>query len=425
MAINYMIVYYLYVYCFRKFCWLAMIKKSLNIILLMSFTFFMYLDLSSTAHAKVEIDKNDIFVRYKKDMPKLPEIADEDFRKATNPVRKKPYDQDVLEFSIRIPEKWKAVEEKSSSNFILSQKLFLDLSKFYGKPTIFGRSRIEIQALNLEKNLTAEQWYLEYLLDSGYTTEGFVVHNANKVESLIIIMEGDIPYYLRTLAVLNGNKVVLLKYFVPANNMQDQASMQAKVIESFSLLNKVERAHEKLEKYIFLDIAELSYPNDWTVYAKPLKNVDRISVVVLSERKFTDVSGNTTAVNTEGKIDVTLVSAAVQSSLVDEIKNYKRKIEKNGILIADKIDIGEKLSYAEDMDFSLTEAYKGIDSTNDNSEYEFWFTVMVGGNYYYFITLLTPSRNQRFGVWAENTQNYRLVVEKFEPMSGAFLERDF
>ncbi len=377
------------------------------------------------ANAEEKIDKNDIFTRYVKDMPKLQEISDEDFKKQSKLIHKKPYGQKDLEYSIRIPNSWKVAEEKTSSNFNLSKKLFLNLNVFYGKPNMFGRSRIEIQALNLEKMLTAEQWYLKYLLDSGYTTEGFVVHNYNRVEALIIVMEGDIPYYLRTLVVLNGDKVLLVNYYVPSSDMQSQASVQAKVIESFSVKNNTERENIELDKYVFLDIAELYFPKGWNVYAKPFKDIDRLNVIVLSERKFTDSAGYKTVVNTEGKIYATVVSASAQPYLINEIQAYKKKIEKNGILLGDRIKLKRKLTYGEDMDFAITEVYKGIDSSNKNAEYEFWITIMVGGNYYYFITLLTPSRSQRFGVWADNTQNYRLIMKEFTPISGAFIKRDF
>ncbi len=378
--------------------------------------------LSSTVYA--EKQKNDIFSRFKKPMPELELLSEEEFYKATKPVKKMPYGQDVLEYTIRIPKNWTEAEDRSSSNFVLSEKLFLKLNVFYSKPRTFGRSRIEVEALNMEGSLTAEQWYLKYILEEGYTTEAFVVHDENKVESLMVQMEKDYPYYVRTLVLLNGNKVIMVKYFVPTRYIKEEAPMQEQVLKSFKLMNYVERVPEKTSIYRFLDIAELTYPATWRAYPEPLREINRMAVTLLSFRQVGDAANKTKAVSTEGKLEVTVIAASQRSSLIDEIKAYRQKIEAKGILVGSKIDVDDEFSYGENIDFAITEVYHSIDSNNNLSDYEIWFTVMVGGNYYYFFNLLTPSRNEQFGVWAKNTQSYKEILKNFNPMSGAFLERD-
>jgi hypothetical protein len=370
----------------------------------------------------------DIFKRLMKPMPELPLPSHEKFVEVTRPVAKKPYDEDVLAYSMRIPKEWEEGEDKSSSNFILSEKLFLELSSYYGPPTIFGRSRIVIEALNMEGNLTAEQWYIKYILEGGYTTEGWVVHNKNKVESLMIFMEGDYSYYLRSLIMINGDKIVLVKYFVPIKYFHEKAVEQAMVLSSFRMTNTIERKFGEMIPYRFLDIAEIKYPVDWTLHVTPVRNVERLKATILNTRRIgsdydpkTKKKGITT---TEGKLDIIVISSSIKNTLIDEIANYKEQIEGEGMLISDRIPEDFEFSYSDKIDFGLTEVYRGLDSSDNMSEYEFWFTVLVGGNYYYFIMLLTPSRNEMFGVWAENIENYKLIVSNFRPMVGAFLERD-
>ncbi len=369
--------------------------------------------------------KGDIFTRFKKPMPELKLMSRQEFNKATRPVRKKPYGQDVLEYSIRIPKGWTEREDKSSSNFLLSQKLFLGLNVFYGKPSPDGRSRIEIEALNLEGSLTAEQWYLKYILEGGLTTEGFITHDGNKIESLMVVMDQDSSYYVRTMVLLNGDKVVMVKYFVPAQLIRVEAPMQEQVLSSFKLINKVNRTPVKMSKYRFLDIAELKYPSSWKLFAKKLRTIDRMDVSLLNLREIEAQEGRPLSVSTEGKLEVALVTASHSSTLIDEVKKYKQKIEADGMLIGEQIEVVDKIDYNENIDFAITEVYRSVDSTNNLSEYELWFSVMVGGNYYYFFTLLTPSRNERFALWAENSQNYKEILKSFTPMSGAFMERDY
>ncbi len=386
---------------------------------------FMVSGLMFSAVTQAEAAKDDdIFDRFIKPIPEIPLMSEEDFIKATKPVKKTPYGDNSLAYTIRISKDWEEKDDKSSSNFVLNEKLFLDLSVFYGKPTPQGRSRLEVQAINMEGILTAEQWYLNYILESGFTTEGFVVHDENSVESLMVTMEQDTSYYLRSRVMLNGNKIIMVRYFVPVVFIQDEAPMQAQVLQSFSLSNLVERQPIEMEMYRFLDIAELRHPKGWQVFAKPIKNVDRLSATVVKVKEVANSYGVVSSSATEAKLDVGLVAASPKSTLVQEVDNYKKKVELNGVLVGDKLENDFEFEYDEAVDFGLTEVYEGIDSGNNLSEHEFWFTIIVAGNYYTFLMLLTPSRNERFGVWAENTQNYKEIIRQFKPMAGAFLERD-
>ena len=369
--------------------------------------------------------KKDIFERFEKPIPEIPRIEDAEFIKLTNPVRKNPYGDDDLAYTLRISKDWKEMGDRGSSNFVLNKKLFLDLNTFYGKPMPTGRSRLEIQAINMQENLTVEQWYLQYILESGFTTEGLVVHDENDVESLMVMMEQDTPFYVRSRIFLNGSKVIMARYFVPVTRISDEAQMQMHVLESFSLTTKKPRPPVEMEIYRFLDIAELHHPKGWQVYTKPIKSVDQLDATVVNVKEVNVATGGIKSSSaTEAKLDISLVAASHTATLVDEVDRYKKKIELNGVLVGQKLDTDYEFEYHDSVDFALTEIYEGIDSGNNLSEHEFWFTIIVAGNYYNFLMLLTPSRNERFGVWARNTQNYKEIIKQFKPMAGAFLERD-
>lgn len=386
---------------------------------------------AATADAKTEADKAEaekvaaleaVSNRFKKAMPDIPVMDDAEFLKNTKLVRKKPYDENVLAYSMRLPKNWEEGEDRSSSNFILSDKLFLELNTYYSKAKITGRSRIEIQAINLESNLTAEQWYIKYLLEGGYTNQGFVTHSNQKVEALMIVMEQDYSYYLRTLVVINGSKIIMIRYYIPVGHMNDMASMQAKVLESFKLQHEKERELSEMIAYRFLDVAEVKYPVTWKVFAKPMRSVDRMDVTIMNTKEFR--SGGQESITTEGKVDILLVSSFVENSLIEEIADFKKNIQENGMLVGEKLPYNVKLKHEKNIDFAITEIYKIVDSTQSQADYELWFTVLVGGNYYYFLTLLTPSQVENYPVWAENTQNYKIMASKLTPMVGAFIGRD-
>lgn len=383
--------------------------------------FLQVVSIASAAHAKNE---NDIFARFKKDMPEIAPIEEDEFLKMTKPLKKVPYNMGSLAYTIRIPKEWDEGEEARSSNFLLSEKLFIQLNTFYGKPTISGRSRIDVEALKIDNNLTVEQWYLKFILEGGYTTTGFKTHNENKVETLMVVSDKDFSYYVRSLAVLNGEHIMMVKYYVPVNFINEQAALQAQVIETFEVVNKKKRAFPEMDNYRFLDVAEVKFPLGWKSFPKPLRAVDYMDVTIMNIKEFKDDSGRVKSSSSMGKVDVVVVSSKSRGTLLEEIDIFKKAIEGSGVLIGDKIDLYGEFSYHKDIEFGITEAYEGVDSSNNLSEYEFWFTVAVGGNYYYFIVMLTPSRNENFGVWADNIQNYNIMIKKFRPLAGAFLERE-
>lgn len=366
---------------------------------------------------------DDVMTRFRKPMPELQLLPPEEFDAVTTLYEGVPYNDSMLAYKVRVPNDWEKAPEQGSSNFLLSNKLYSELAVFHGPPSILGRSHLQINAVNLEYQLTAEEWFLIHILEEGYTTEGMVVHSKDKVEALLIIMDGDVSYVVRTMAFINGKRAIYAEYYVPLVLWNEERSMQEQVMASLEIVNPKEEIVENLLAFQFLDIADIKYPESWEVRAKPLRSVERMSTKIVNIRETADKVGRVQG-ETQGQVDATLVASAAAESLIKEIENYKKSLEGTGMLVGDKIESIDGLSYNENVDFGFTEAYKGIDSTSDFIDYELWFTVMVAGNYYYFITLLTPARNETFAVWARNIESYKIMVESAEPSLVGFMDTD-
>lgn len=372
--------------------------------------------ISSDAMANKEIQG------FEKPMPEIESLDMAKFEQESTLYKKRPYQQDELAYKINIPKNWEQGEEKSSSNFQMNEKLFLELNVYYSKARMGGRSKITIQAINMKYDLTAEQWYIKYILESGYTMEGFVIHSEKKVESLMIVMQDDIAYGLRTLAQINGKRMILVQYYLPLAYWEQEMAIQEAVIKSFELGKIVVAEIGSSLKFQFLDVAEVYYPSTWKVVSKPFRSVERMSVKLLNMKENTETEQITSYSSAEGKVDVYLVSKAISSSLIDEIGAFRRKIEGTGLLVGDKINHDLNYIYDENITFAITEVYEGIDSNTDFLDYELWFSVMVGGNYFYFVTLLTPSASENYISWARNTQGYKKIVQTLTPTTGSFVD---
>lgn len=387
--------------------------KSLVMIFVLFFSFTVICPLDGFAR------KQDVAERFVKPMPEYPKLSKEEFLAVTQQYHGKPYEEDLFEYSVRLPKDWNTEDQRASSNFLVSDKLFTDLNTFFSAPRIGGRSRVEIKALNLDFQLTALQWYIKYLLEGGYTTEAMVVHSDTKVEGLSVVMEGDTTYILRTIIELNGDKVIAMEYYIPNAYWEDEKALQAQIMETFVLKNKVPVSQMALQKYQFLDIAEIQYPASWKVVAAPMRSVDIMSAKILNVK---DNTIDSTAA-AQGNIDITLVANSRSDSFMQEINEYKRSLESTGMIVGKKIDVLKGMKYPDTTVFSVSEVYEGVDSANDFIEYELWFTVVSAGNYYFFITLLTPARSESYVAWSYNTQGYKTIVESLVPTIGAFIER--
>lgn len=360
--------------------------------------------------------------RFKKPMPPVDLLPEQQFLEMTQEHSAVPYGDKSLAYSLRWPKTWSAGEEKSSSNFELNTKLFTSINIWYSPPRMGGQSRIEVKAVDLEFQLTAEQWFLRTVLESGQTLEGFTVHSDKKVEALMIVMEEDTSYYVRTVTILNGKRVLQAQYFVPMLFWGEERAMQAQCLSSFNVTYPTESMIENMLAFQFLDVAEVKYPESWKARAKPLTSVEHMNVKFLNIRETKSLGGRIEE-SIEGQVDATLVSAETSESLINELETYKKSLEGTGMLLGKKLENREDYAYSENFSFALTEVYEGIDSTNDSMEYELWVSVMVSGGYYYFVSLLTPSRNESYFTWARNTQTYKQIVQGTAPSAGGFLDK--
>lgn len=78
--------------------------------------------------------------------------------------------------------------------------------------------------------------------------------------------------------MMNGDNVIMVKYYVPTPLMNEQAIMQKAVLQSFELQYNIPRSDLGLESYRVLDVVKIDYPEDWKVYAQPVRTVDYMDV---------------------------------------------------------------------------------------------------------------------------------------------------
>jgi hypothetical protein len=61
--------------------------------------------------------------------------------------------------------------------------------------------------------------------------------------------------------------------------------------------------------------------------------------------------------------------------------------------------------------FQKTEVYNTENINKKVAGQELWFGIFAEDNYYYLVTMLTPSREEDFYTWARNRESFEIIAE--------------
>ncbi len=350
-----------------------------------------------------------------KEIPPLPEYAplsDEEFKNSTNIVEIEPKEDPELAFRVAIPKEWQVLEDISLRNYIISKKVVGEIARYYSPPMIDLRSSFSVSAMEMEHKITGKNWFIHYVFTNGYTLEGLKVYSDDKVIAHYVLIENDIPYSVRAVALTNGRRIILAQYYVPLKHAQAGGPMQSKVIESFELLNPASEYAEATDTYIFLDLVEFDYPLSWELRTPMIRDIVRMHAflvnIVGEDRLY-------------GKVDVHAVDK-YDTDLATEIKRVNDSLKKStGFEVGNLRETISHYEFGPHIEAANVEVYD-ISSKNFRSlRYEYWFAVLSEKEQYnYIITMVTPSREDDFYNWAQNIEVFRFVSESVRPGTPAY-----
>lgn len=373
--------------------------------------------LSLTLFAPSEAQAQKVTEQFKKAMPKVELMPEAEFKKATEVFKQDYPDDSALNFEIRIPDGWTESTKGNISNVEVRDKVMGELRKFYGPPSLSERSRLVIEAAGLDFDMTAEHWFIQYLLENGYNLQGLRTINNDKAEAAYVFIENGFSYVVRSMAVINGKRILFAQYFVPVERWHEEKALAAGILNSFKVTKPVEVFVEDMEEYQFLDLATFKYPTSWDLRALPVRSIDRMRVELNNVSKIEDDYGKQHA-SLNGQIDVELVSIFASETLEEEIDRFRNELAERGMVLGEVIEARDDFLLGDKFDFVDTQVYRVTNEQSHLLEHELWMTIMSSEEYYYFVTLFTPSRDKDYFTWARNAETYKLVVSLINPQEG-------
>lgn len=335
----------------------------------------------------------------------------EEFHKQTKAVDvKNPYEDTYLSYSLRLPKDWSenmqpAPIGAASGQSLLSNSVLSIISKYISRPKNLQRSTITIEAQNMTYEISAKNWFINFIINNGFSLSGLTEKGPRELEAMYVALVSDTTYVVRTRVVVNGSRMVVVRYYLPQENYEEEKMMQAQVINSFHLTNNTNERIENQETYGFLDQSYFNYPKSWKLKEKSILSIERMSALLtqetLEEKTFI----------LEGHIKINVISRLLNTTLAQEVENFRKELKIPRYTIGDLI---ENVDYEYDPSIKIgkSQIYTLIPDDKINMQsYEFLVTAMQGDDYYYITSLITPSRKQDFYTWAKNMETAKIINE--------------
>ncbi len=358
-----------------------------------------------------------ILGQFEKPLPAITPLPESEFLAKTALMEAVPVGDKTLQYEMRYLKGWtvdKAVNMGGSNN---EKKIMQETSVLNGPYNENGsKSWIEVKTGALDYNMTAQEWLIRHMLENGYGVLGTKFYNNKKAEALYIYVKNSETYNVRTVVILNGNNLLLVSYWVPAAYWEDEKSMQAQVIKSVTL--KAERAiyKEKVLTFDFLDIAELSYPYAWSLKPMSETSVVRMKVALFNYGIILENNQR----KLDGRVDIEMSATINTKSYEEAWGQYKLDSQTNGMALGDIIEKPDDFILNPNFDFAQTEVYSATNVIDKLIDYEFWVTAVSFKEYYFFVSLLTPSRDYDYFAWSKNREHYRSIINGLNSQKKPF-----
>jgi len=390
---------------------MSLIKKICFLSVFLCFLVFLE---PESAHAQAK----DLLHSYLVELPKVEMLSQEQLDEISEVYKYAPEEKDAMAFTLNVPKGWINKTGEKDSKDVFSKEIISEIVTFVSPARLqIARSELSVEYAELAYQTSTQHWVLQYLISRGLTSKGMEVVNEKRTEFFYVDVESDLTFGVHAVAEINGNKLFLTRYRLPIEAWDEEKNIQKSTVSSFEFLNPVDDMIEALLDYQFLDLALIKYPRSWRQKAKPIRSIDRMEVGFfridtdpLSEKRIL-----------AGRIDANMVSYSVVEDVDKEIDAITVNLLGERLVLGEEMTVSEAsvpAKFIEESDvyekFSMR-SYVAENKAGRSLGYEFWVTSVLVADYYYFFTMLTPSREDSFFSWSRNLETYKVLLKSFDP----------
>lgn len=347
---------------------------------------------------------------YKKEVPTFELQSLDSFKAEGTVYQNTPFRDEALAYEITLPSSWK---EGNTFGYSLSKHVMVEAGEFRG-PVKFNKesSHLVIRAMELDYQTSTKEWFGSYVLKNGFSVQGAQEHSEHLVEALHVEYKNGETYIVRSLTMINGSRLMQVAYYLPSTSWEDEKVLQNQVVNSFRLKSIVKSSVGEVETYEFLDISEFDYPKSWNFKGPEEKSLDYMRAT-LTNFDALKLANQARIIN--GRIRFSMLSGFVAESVDEEMAKHLDDLMSRGFVVQNQRDEKQSFRLSKDVTRVRVETYDVLDGRYPNRDTELWLVGLEAGDYYYVLSLVTPSRTSDYGVWTQNTEALKLVLESFKP----------
>ncbi|MCB9973628.1 MAG: hypothetical protein H6854_03595 [Rhodospirillales bacterium] len=361
-------------------------------------------------------------------MPEIPYLSKDEIVNQMSFIEElKPSGDEYSGYKIFVPKSWKKITDNLLRNQTDTGVIYGDIATFISNVADPAASSVKIEALELEHNISAKNWIAKYFLDFGYMLEGIQEDSWSRAEALgVIYEEGKVDYRERVVVYINGQRVIMMRYASPLFRWDQEKQYQATVAKSFQLTKTDPVKLNKTTDYSLIGYADLSYPSSWEVQAANQKDYDRPYVRFVNpeetapalEQFLNSDANKKKEIKSKGLIWVqAVIYENTNTSIAEEIERQKETAQKLQMEIVKKYGVINNISIPFPKGMSLTQLdiYQVKNTAQKSNTYELWVATMKNDFAYFFVTMITPSKDSRYFAWVENKSAFEGVVSSIVP----------
>ncbi len=344
-------------------------------------------------------------------------MTKEEFYAKSDLQEVEPDDDPTLSYRIRLPKEWIALPSPKREGEQLSSSLFRPITTYIGPARGDIRSRIEIREIDLKHFISAQNWFLNFILQSAGTIDGLYVKSERRVEAQYTTLEDGNPMTVRTVAQITGHKMVIAEYLVPTIYEAEEKDLQIWTMISFALTSPDEGPIEPTETYTFVDIMKFDYPQSWKLFSPPVTTIDRMEASVLNMAGATGEFVDINSMKLNGRVDIKVISKTLGTTEEEELAQLKKAFAESSLEIGDLVEHVKDLKLHKQILKSKIDAYLIKSPDLNLAGYELWVAVLESQGRFYIITLITMGREENFSRWSQNTATYKFMLRTLAPVN--------
>lgn len=343
------------------------------------------------------------------------EMAREDFIKATQQYSIKPFQDQGITLTFRLPPTWTQLGEVNKAE--LTTGLLTNITSFIAPATSDKRSALIVRAVKLPFMIGVKDWVLNYITGNNYTLQGLSQIDEGRVQVQYVGVEVGQTYGVRMVAQRVGSTLFFIEYRAPVESWSIERDQAIWSITLAKIETSIRKPAEEIARYSFANIVTFEYPQSWVLQDEPITSLKRMKVSLINLKGGLPPASTGIQLSEllmDGRIDVDVIARASNVTLQDEITRMRKSLDESGFLLGDLIETIPMTDANKALKFARVDAYKFNDRAQRLIGYELWVGVFEAENHFYVMRLLTLGRETDPLIWARNKAAFEHVIKTLE-----------